>query len=253
MALFAKFETADWINALALGFFGGLLSLTRSAFAAFLPFLALALGVQCLVKKKNLALVVLLCFGWMVPIGCWTARNWVLYHQFIPLTVQTGQGLYFGLARSAEEREVRKQEVLAEQTQLGLGPENWLKRDKYFKDKSIAYIKSHPGEYVVTLLINNFRFWRPWPYPPYPLYLRVGLGAYYSILFLLSLAGIWVLRDRLLDFLPVFAYLIGTTIVQSFFDVTFRYRIPLEPFLCVFAAAGFLYAVLGRFRAVTII
>jgi 4-amino-4-deoxy-L-arabinose transferase-like glycosyltransferase len=238
MGLFKCCQSGTWKTMLLLGVFGGLLSLTRSAFVIYLPFLCLALIIQNYLKKRSVFVVALLMIGWMLPISMWAISNWVRYQKFIPLTVQSGQGLYFGLARSGEEREQMKVKLIQECKELGYGPHNWIARDKFLRDRSIQYIKQHRLEYLTTVLINNFRFWRPWPYPPYPLSTRIVLGIFYSTVFMLCLIGVFSLRGKLIDFLPILFYFAGSTVGHSFFDVTFRYRVPLEPFLCIFAAAG---------------
>jgi hypothetical protein len=221
-----------------MGLFGGALSLTRSVFAIYLPFLAIALFIQSRRWKKPLFMIVWLCVGWVLPIVGRTVSNWTLYHKFIPLTAQGGQDLLLGTARYVEDRTARTEELKAKTAALGLGNQNWIARDKFLRGEAITYIKAHPVEYAITVAIKFFRFWRPWPYPPYPRAIRIFLGFYYSTIFLFAAAGVWKTRAQAFEFLPVYAFFLCLSLTHAFLDVTLRYRVPLEPFLCFFASAA---------------
>jgi hypothetical protein len=72
------------------------------------------------------------------------------------------------------------------------------------------------------------------------------MAVYFSALFLLAGAGIWDLRRRP-EVWPALALIVYLSLLHSVFFTSLRYRSPLEPFLCAFAAAGTL-KFLGRGR-----
>ncbi|MCG3204671.1 MAG: hypothetical protein KCHDKBKB_01386 [Elusimicrobia bacterium] len=236
LLLISFWDQANIRRAFFMGLFGGFLALTRSVFVLYLPFLLIALFFQAKKKGKSVTLLLFLVGGWMLPIAVRTAANWHFYKKFIPLTAQGGQDLYLGIGRYAEDRAVRMREVAEKSKEGGYGYDRWVDRDKFLRGEALAYIKAHPIEYGVTVAIKFLRYWRPWPYAPYPLKARFILGIYYSVLFLLALSGVWLLRERFVEFLPVYGFFLTLSITHAFLDTSLRYRVPLEPFLIVWTS-----------------
>jgi hypothetical protein len=231
-------EKPSTTRALAMGIFGGIVTLIRSVFLLALPFFIVGLFVQAKRWRKPVVLLFVLVAGWSLPVIARTASNWIFYKKFIPLTAQGGQDLYLGIGRYAEDRWMRTQELIEKTRVNGYGYDRWVDRDKYLRREAISYIKAHPAEYMLTVAIKFFRYWRPWPYPPYPTAARIALGLYYSVLFTFALFGLYCLRARMLELLPILGFFLALSITHSFLDTTLRYRIPLEPLLIVFASVG---------------
>jgi 4-amino-4-deoxy-L-arabinose transferase-like glycosyltransferase len=237
-AMLRYWPTTLWRVAFPLGFFGGALCLVRSAFAVYLPVLCLVCLWQIVKKQTRIVAVAGLLVGWSLPILGWTYYNWSHYHRFIPLTVQSGLTLYAGISLNAEDRANRIIPVWAEMKQKGI--DDWVDQDGYFRNKALDFIKANPVRYAGIVVKKSLQYWRPWPYSPYPKTARVMLGFYYGVLFVLAIMGMIGLRSQAVALLPVFALFAALSVSHSFFDTSLRYRMPLEPYLCVFAAVGWL-------------
>jgi hypothetical protein len=64
------------------------------------------------------------------------------------------------------------------------------------------------------------------------------MGAYFTVLFALVLLGARTALASRAPWGPVWAVLAYHTAVHAVFLTTLRYRVPLEPFLCLLAAVG---------------
>jgi len=229
MGFFLLLLTQDMTGATAylLGCFGGVITLIRSIFIAYLPILLLCLWFQ---RKKPRHLF-LIAFMWL---GMVTFKGWAIHDmtgKFIPLTAQGGQDLYLGIARHEKDRANRMIEVA--QITKNFDYDHWIERNEFLKKISVSYIKEHPFEYFGTIVTKAFRYWRPWPYAPYPILLRVILGFYYCVLFCLALLGFLKVVDE--ESFPIIGFFLTLTIIHAIFDTTLRYRLPLEPFLIMYA------------------
>ena len=218
----------------ALGLWGGLCVLCRSMFGAYPAFLFLALW-RAHSFKRAFFFCAVLGLGWFIPTGVWTARNYLKYGRMVPLSAQMGWTLYEGFSIDREEVRRRPYEMGAETDRLGITDP--LAKGTYFMGKTKAFVKEHPLAAAKIIFGKMLLYWRPWPYDPYSWRQRVMLGAYYSILFGLALFGAraaWFSRA----WGPVWALFAYLTAVHSVFFTSLRYRLPLEPFLCLLAAAG---------------
>lgn len=236
LSLGAHWPKQKRFTAWILGVFFGWLCIIRSAIAIYAPFLALALYWPYRKNRNILLLVTLLAFGTTIPVSIRASLNWMHYKKFIPLTVQSGLTLFAGISLDAEDRRNRILPIWDEMKEKGIT--SWIDQDRYFGRKAMETIRSNPLGYTKILLIKAPKFWRPWPYAPYPVPVRWFLGVYYSTLFILAGFGAyrsWTCRKQLL---PIYLLFLSFTISHAFFDTSLRYRMPLEPFLIFFAAIG---------------
>jgi hypothetical protein len=172
----------------------------------------------------------------LTPIGSWTVRNWMKFHAVIPISAQMGWTLYEGFSTDREEIRRRPYEMADEAARLGIV--DAVGKSNYFKAKTLSFVKEHPGESVRIVLGKALLYWRPWPYDPHPWAIRILLSFYFSGLFILAGYGIWITRTRSASWYPVYALFFYLTAMHSVFFTSLRYRLPLEPFLCLWAAAG---------------
>lgn len=232
--LFAELEKPLSWRLPALGVWGGLCALCRSVFGAYPAFLFLALW-----KTKGLgrafAFTALLGAGWLLPTGLWGVRNYVKYGKVVPLSSQMGWTLYEGFTLDREE--VRRRPFEMEAEAAGLGIMDPMERGTYFARKTVAFVAARPLEAARIVVGKAFLYWRPFPYDPHSWWQRGALGVYYVILFLFCLAGLAAVR-RDPAWAPIWALLVYLTVMHSVFFTSLRYRLPLEPFLCLLASAG---------------
>jgi len=226
-------------RALAAGLLGAAASLCRSVFAAYPIFLVPAVWTM-LGVRRSMKWTAAFCLGWLIPIGAWTARNFERYGEIIPISSQMGWTFYEGFTLDRREIERRPSEMADELRRQGIS--GHVEGARYFKHKTLRFIREYPMAAARIIAGKALLYWRPWPYDPYTPAQRVLVGAYYALLFGLALAGAWELRREIRLWLPIaglFAYL---TASHAVFFTSLRYRVPLEPFLCLLAAKGALRA-----------
>lgn len=218
-----------------VGLWAGLCALCRSAFAAY-PIVPLFVLWQMGKLKQTIPFLILFSMGWATPIALWTYRNWVSYHQIIPMSSQMGWNLYEGFTLDREVVRRHPIEMTAEAKRLGIKDPMVL--GQYFFDKTLRQIKARPLWAARTIVGKAFLYWRPWVYDPYTNTERVVLFCYFTCLFAMALLGVWVNWSDSLHWWPVYGIMIYFTMVHSVFATFLRYRLPLEPFLCLLGAVG---------------
>ena len=155
----------------------------------------------------------------------WSIRNYAIHGSLVPITTHGG----FILARSHAPTPDWKQEN-------GWGIEKRIfdqmpsevQRDRYWRAQGWDHIRSDPGRYLRHSAERFLRFWY---------FLRPGYNFWFMIILPFFLAGAIKLGGA-----PEFR-LIGIHILLSVLLCTFvlygstRFRLPLEPFFLMFAAA----------------
>jgi len=121
-----------------------------------------------------------------------------------------------------------------------------LERDRRFRERAIAYIRAEPVQFLRNAGRKFVRYWNV--IPNHEAY-RQGaypwiIGASYGPVLVLALLGAWMYRARWRTLLPVYAVIAYLTLLHVVTIASVRYRMPLEPFLIVFAAGA-----LAHFRA----
>lgn len=226
-------EPLSW-RLVVLGVWGGLCVLCRSVLGAYPAFLFFALW-----RLRGFTRAFLFCavlgIGWFIPTGLWTARNYAKYGGFVPISAQMGYTLWEGFTLDREEVRRRPFEANAEARAMGIeGPQA---RGRYFLAKTRAFASQHPLAAAEIVVGKAFLFWRPFPYDPHTWWQRGALGVYYLVVFAFGIAGFFLVRRRA-AWAPIWALFLYLTAVHSVFFTSLRYRLPLEPFLCLLAAAG---------------
>ena len=234
----------------ALGFFGGLAGLCRSAFAAYPMFFALTL-FKMRRPRGELLFLALFCAGWASPIAVWTARNWKLYHRVIPISAQMGWNLYEGF--TLDRQAVHDNPFLMADEMKRLGITDPMDSSEYYKKKTLLFFREHPMRSAQIVAGKALLYWRPWVYDPYTTAQRALITVYFSFLFAMALVCVWVNRRAPGDWWPLYGVMLYFTATHSVFETFLRYRLPLEPFLCILGAGGLVFVwdkLCGRGRGV---
>ncbi|MDD5302335.1 MAG: glycosyltransferase family 39 protein [Elusimicrobia bacterium] len=223
----------SWRHA-ALGLWGGLCVSCRSVFGAFPGFLFFAIW-----RSKGFARALFFCLllapGWFLPSGVWTARNYLKYGRFVPLSGQMGWTLYEGFTLDREVVRNHPVEMAAEASRMGIATQDI---GAYFFAKWKAAVRENPLRSAGIVAGKALLYWRPWLYDPYTGWQRAVMGAYFVFLFACALMGARTALASGAPWGPVWAVLAYHTAAHAVFLTTLRYRVPLEPFLCLLAAAG---------------
>ena len=251
---------AGWF-AVAAGVCTGLLALLRSVALPLLPLGGLWLlvpnpptpfptreggeklpspyrgGVGGEVRRVLLALVFVL--AGVVVIAPWTARNYLRYGR--PIIVDTTGAENLWLDNAPVDREVVKQALYAMGEDRAARQALSLERGvDALLDDPARFARKVGREALELVALEYFDDMRARPAiwaPPLEVWLRVLLGdGLWLVLATVGSAGLWLLRDRRLQwlFVPWALYIVATSLL---FHVELRYRLPLYPVLGLAAAA----------------
>jgi 4-amino-4-deoxy-L-arabinose transferase-like glycosyltransferase len=218
--------------------------LTRPAIDFFAPILVALFSVGVhrepvrLLGRRLLTYLVV----YVALMSPWWAYNYARYGQFVRLNLAAGVVLYTGNnplnVHGGGVSEGPTQDADLSRYRRILDP---VEQDRAFRNAAIRYIKDHPWRFVSMMPVKFLRLWRPWPYSdefqsPWVVAVSVASVVPAFILALAGLATTW--RAHFVRLLPCLAYLGYLTLVHVVTFGSVRYRVPLEPFVLIYAAAG---------------
>ena len=184
---------------------------------------------------RQLAVYVLVYCALMSP---WWVNNYIAYGSFVRLNL--GSGIMFYSGNNPHNQTGGALDTDADRAQFDAISDP-IARDRAMWSAGIAYVKDHPRRFIELAGLKFVRFWRPWPYA------REYAGRSYVILSLVSFvpvlaltivyAGLWGWRE-LPQIAPILLLTGYYTAIHMVFAASLRYRLPLEPFLIVFAATA---------------
>jgi len=240
LALGPNRKAALWVGA---GFLAGLASITTAT--SIVLVLALAL------TARRLALWCLL--GAVLAIAPVTIRNAALGHEWIPISWNGGVNLYIGnnphyddVVAIRPDRQWR--DLTAEPERHGI----WTKAgaSTYFVRKVTAWARQDPAAFLklqlrkIRLLLGGdeiFRNQAIYPARSDSPVLRVllwkcpGIAFPWGVLLPIALIGLAVAWKRA----PLLGWILALDALANVaFFITARYRVPMVPFLAIFAAEG---------------
>ena len=231
-----------WYRSLftAAAIFAVLAILTRPIFDVFAPALVLlfALVVHRLPLTKalqHLGIYLVIYCALMTP---WWLNNYKAYSGFVRLTLGAGQILYAG------------NNPLNHSGGGNLGVDfdpgafenitDPIVRDRALRDAATDYIVHNPRRFFELAGLKFLRVWQPWPvndaYRNFGI-IVVSVASFVPVL-LLAGTGLLTSGRRLRQLSPILLFVLGYTGILMILVGTIRYRLPLEPFLIVFAGSG---------------
>lgn len=244
----------------------GLLILTKAAFLFFIPFLALyfILAYRNQWKKPLLQGVALLFILALVLIGAWTVRNYVVFHEFIPVVNRGGTALFYGVYIPYNNLYQYDQSYDAVEKQIRGNESDPAKLDARFYQAAKRYVLEHPAASFLFYLKKMAIMWYgPADAVGYSLILFTGsaqaiyekptleavfnnawvgltvllyVGIYWAVM-LLALCTIWQQRRNKNTWLLIWPAIYGT-LFYALVLVTARYKEPLLPLVFILSGYG---------------
>jgi 4-amino-4-deoxy-L-arabinose transferase-like glycosyltransferase len=117
-----------------------------------------------------------------------------------------------------------------------------IARDRAYRDAAVKYITEDPIRFIKLAGLKFTRFWRPWPFAEdyrTPLYVLGSILSFVPVLIFAIVYLIFFARGHFVMIFPLLFFVGYLTAVHMIIVGSIRYRLPLEPFLIVFAAAAF--------------
>lgn len=234
-------------DAVATGCLLALLLATRSNTVFLLP-VALAwtaLQAPAARRRRLLAIILVVVGAALVPLSLLTQGS-----QRTPIPFQGAWSLYLGTNAQADGTPYARQGLDWQRLeQIGYGGDpaaSRAQRGAAYLRASAAFIAEHPGQYVGLLYRKLRLFWHATEVPVSFLWsdaVALSAAARYAPLTFgvvapLALLGLWLRRRQALAWLPVYGGVAAWMISALLFTVSARYRLPVVPFLLLFAASA---------------
>jgi 4-amino-4-deoxy-L-arabinose transferase-like glycosyltransferase len=214
--------------------------LTRPLFDVIAPIMILCFSFVVFRQPLRAALRHLLAYAavYCVLMAPWWINNVRVYGEFVRLVPLSAAVFYIG-NNPMNDTGAETPDVDFVRSRIHVPSSAVLATNAELKSEAIAFIEEHPAKFVELAIKKAFILWRPWPIAgPYSVgifYWINLLTAAPLILFAAIGAGLLARKDARRAS-PIFMHLfIYTAIIMVLASAT-RYRIPLEPFLCVLAA-----------------
>lgn len=219
--------------------------LTRPTFDLLAPLLVIyfALFIRRLSyaeTAKRVAGYALIYIALMTP---WWIHNYHTYGTFVRLHLGANLTLYG--SNNPHNQSGGVSDVTQDFTEFEKIADP-IARDHAYGDAAIRYITEDPVRFIKLAELKFMRFWRPWPFAEdyrTPLYIFGSVISFLPVLMLAFLYFVFFARNNFVKIVPLVAFIGYLTLVHMVMVGSIRYRLPLEPFLIVFAAAGLVQAV----------
>ncbi len=169
----------------------------------------------------------------------WWAYNFQAYGTFVRLNLASGEVFYLGnnpMNRSGGGI----YGVDGDLTQFASNPDP-VARNAAQWAAGLDYVRNNPGRFVEMAAIKFVRFWRPWPYAAEYSNWRYVVVSAVSFVPVALLALFYLLRWSFADRVragPLFLLVGYITAIHMITIASIRYRVPLEPFVIIFAAVA---------------
>lgn len=219
------------------GFVLGLSNLCRGTLLYF-PFLMM-IGPLLLKKiRAHLWSYLMIAIVSIAVLAPWSWRNFQVYHRFIAIRPRSSELLWFGTM----PLEVEKQYGFAKEFKDLNIPADLQEQEKFFKDLAIQNIERDPQGYAILTVKKFFYFWIK-PVGHEILSQRSALLSrlyllFHLLLLILFANGIIFTKMRWEALLPLYLLIGYFSLLHSLLMPMPRFRLPVEPFVILFAVAG---------------
>jgi hypothetical protein len=214
--------------------------LTRPIFVFFAPLLVLyfALVVHRLSLAQGLQRLAVYAGIYCLLMAPWWLNNYGIYGRFVHLTPGSGTVLYAG------NNPLNKSGGGNVGVDFDLGAFDTIadpiERNRAIRSAALSYIVGNPQRFLELAGLKFIRMWRLWPANEGYRSAVTVIVAVASFVPVLLLAGLgWFLnRGTTRRLSPILLFGLGYTAIHMVLVGTIRYRLPLEPFLLIFAGSA---------------
>jgi len=252
LALFRLRATGRIRWVIVAGIATGLGTLTRSVLVGFAPLLAVWIIWMGGWKKRAWANAVGFGVVILIVMSPWIIRNYRVFHRFVPTTTDAGHGFY--VANNPDSLDDPRGFWIPEDWGFLLRPGETsldeVEARRRLTTMTRDFLLQNPGTAVRLMARRFVTLWRFWPNPQFVnrRYVLIYAASYMPLIpFILT--GLWLAHRQYWDRLPNLALVDGlvlyTTAIHVIFLAMMRYRVPLMPFLIVFAGVAGAHLIKG--------
>ena len=200
--------------------------------------------------KKSFMNVGLYLLVYLVLMSPWWIHNFTKYDTFVRLNLGDGITWYSGnnplnMSGGGVVGSEKGDDVDMSEFDKIKDP---IEKNNALKKAAFDYIRSNPGRFIELAGLKFVRFWRLWPYAPeYESIKYIVMSVFsFGIVLVLSIAFVLAnLKKYFIKLLPIYGMILYFTAVHMVLIASLRYRLPLEPFLIIFASYA-LYRIYDR-------
>jgi len=174
---------------------------------------------------------------YLVLMSSWWVHQYYKYDTFVRLTLGDGVVLYAG-NNPLNKSGGGINGVDVDESILGDFNDPIL-RNKAQKAAAFEFATSNPTRFIELAGLKFIRFWRLWPYTDqYQQWYIIGASILsYGVVLILSIGFLFRGgRTYFVKLMPIYITVIYLTLVHMITIGSIRYRLPLEPFLIIFAS-----------------
>lgn len=168
----------------------------------------------------------------------WWIHNWNKYDQFVRLSLADGHHLYIG-NNIKNIRGTGIGGVDVDFREFDKYQKNPIEQSKKYKIEVKKFITENPRDFLLLTSKKMLKFWSFYPnaeeYKSF-FYVITSIMSY-GIIFLLSI--IFLIRygnNFFIPLLPIITFILFLMLIHSVTIVSIRYRLPIDPFLIIFAS-----------------
>lgn len=218
--------------------------LTRPTVDMLAPVLIIAFSIVIWREPARRAAFRLATYAvvYVVIMTPWWLHNYEKYGTFVRLNLGDGLVLYSG--NNPMNRTGGGVATGSDADDMDVTPfkqiTDVVERNEAYKQAAFDFIRENPGRFIELAGLKFVRFWRLWPFATSyqtPLIIIASLLSYGVVLALSILFLFTASRQRLLPVSPFLLFAAYLTLVHMISIGSIRYRLPLEPFMIVLAAA----------------
>lgn len=228
-------EDGYWRWFLGGGIFGGLVTLVRPQFFPLPFFLAIGATLARRASRRVIlqgAVAVLLASVLLLP---WAVRNWVTFHQFIPLDAVGARNFYMGAITTRGYDSLNWNTNPKSQLLLEAETTPWKLYERGFQE-----IRNDPIGYLQASGSRMVRMWFSVYHPGLSSFYLGVVQAYLLAFYLLAAWGLWVSRGLWRKWLVLLFGILSFPFTLFPFWIEARYTTAARPIVLVFAAIGLL-------------
>jgi len=220
--------------------------LTRPVLDPLAPLLLLyfAIAIRGLSIKAAAKYLAIYAGIYCLLMAPWWLHNYKAYQTFVRLNLGSGVALLSGNSPSNQTGGIDNN---LEATMAPFGEiADPVARDKAMQRAALNYIKEDPGRFLIQAAKRFQRFWSPWPQTEEysrPLYKLISFCSFIPVLLLALVFVVLYGRTYFLRIAPLLLFIVYLSSLHLVFPASLRYRLPVEPFLIILAAAGAVHLV----------
>jgi len=221
-----------------LGLALGMAGLLRQTVLLFVPFLLLWLFWQ--LRKGSIrwwyfTLPVVIIIVLITP---WTIRNYLVFHQFLPLNSNAGYALYASNNPNLET-DWRNDEVVVPVPEELTG-QNEAELNQALTRKGIEFILADPQRYLWLTLDKTLEFFRFWPSSDSSQISNLNRALSFGLYLPFMLLGLGLSVSRWRSYVPLYLFIVIHTGIHLLSWPSPRYRLPVDAVSMLFAGLALL-------------